>query len=187
MQVKKNGRKTIEKISKTKFEIISNILLKDFNVNLNDILNDNQILVNIYEKNKTEIYLIKESDLNFIKSLPINEIKHYGELMGYFFNQEFFYLFEFLDKIGPKTNNKLIVDSKGEQTTLYGRNITKRMLKKSFSKLKIDKLMILINESEEVIGLGKCLTTDKKLKSLDDKKVIIKNKMDKGWYLRKGN
>ena len=135
---------------------------------------------------KKYIFLLKKSALNFVQNLPINEVEYFGIIIGHFLKEDFYYHFEFLDVIAPFTERKIIVDLKGEQTILYGRNSTKKMLKKSNFIFESGNLLIILNKFEEVLGLGKSLFDYKIIGSLDNKKVIIKNMNDKGWYLRKG-
>ena len=187
MQVSKDGRKSIKKLTKLEYEFISEKILHDFNVNFDELIRNEHILIKIQEKYKAQVYLVEKSDLEFIRDLPISEIKHFGILIASFFRETFSYNFEFLDLIAPLTKRKIIVNSKGEQTTLYGRNPTKKMLKKSYFDFKSGDTLIILNTIEEILGLGRSIVNKKKLNTMDERKVIIKNINDKGWYLRKGN
>ena len=186
MQVKKDGRKLIKKLTTLEYECLKEKILKDFNADLDEMIDRNHIIAKISEKYRENIFLVRKSDLNFFQNLPITELIYFGILIGHFLKEDFFYHFEFLDIIAPFTERKIIVDSKGEQTTLYGRNPTKKMLKKSNYIFKKGNKLIILNEFEEVLGLGKSLIDYKMIGRLDNKKVIIKNINDKGWYLRKG-
>ena len=187
MQVSKDRRKSIKKLTNLELEFVSEKIFSDFNVNLNELIENEQILIKIQEKYKAQVFLINKSDLEFIQNLPISEIKHFGVLIAHFFKETFSYHFEFLDLIAPLTNRKIVVDSKGEQTTLYGRNPTKRMLKRSHFDFKSGNLLIILNNLEEILGIGRGIVNKNKLNKTDERKVIIKNINDKGWYLRKGN
>ena len=186
MQNEKNKGNTIEIINKSDKKIISNQLMLDFNLKSEDIIENKEIIALNYINNK-DIFLISPSKLKLIKFLPSKEIKHFSILIGNINKKkQFNYQFETLELIKNFTNKKILVDSKGEQTTLYGRNVTKKMIKKSFSPLKSGKKNIIINEYDEVLGLGKSLINQNQFDETEEKKIVIKVLLDKGWYLRKG-
>ena len=173
-------------ISKSDRKIISNQLKLDFNLKLDDIIEDKEMFI-IENPEKKNVYIIESSKSKLINSLPSREIKHFGILIGTIRKEhQFDYHFELLDFVKKLTIEKTLVDSKGEQTTLYGRNITKKMIKKVFSKIKSGKKTLIINKYEDVLGLGKFLLNQENFDKIEDKKVVLKNIIDKGWFLRKG-
>ncbi len=99
----------------------------------------------------------------FSIGIPIGEIK----------GKNFKPSFELLDRI-KKTNNKVIINEEGEWMFICGRDVfEKNIIKKG----EVKKEFLVMNEKEEVLGIGE-LRREKK-------KTIIKNKLDRGDFLRR--
>jgi len=112
---------------------------------------------------------------------------HFGSLIGTINkNSQFIYHFDSLDLIINITPQRIFVDEKGEQTTLYGRNLTKKMIENIISPIRADQKIIINNKHNDILGLGKFLMNQSKFEKAGKNQVVIKNLMDKGWYLRKG-
>ncbi|MHA1783683.1 MAG: hypothetical protein ACTSVY_08500 [Candidatus Helarchaeota archaeon] len=178
--------KLIDKISELDYDLLLKRLHKDFRVNLADIIEKKDLFIK--QKNlEKDIFLLNDLNHKLIKDLPEREIEYLGILLASILkNGKISYHFEILNLIAEKTIRKIIVNSKGEQTTLYGKNITKKMLQSSFFEFKKGQKVLVLNKYREVLGLGTSLFNYKDLKNLHEKKVIFKNMIDKGWYLRKG-
>lgn len=88
--------------------------------------------------------------------------------------------------ISEYIEEKTILSSSGEKKVLYGRNLTKKDLRSFPSQIQKNDMSILINEDQEVLALGKYLVDKEEIENLEGNQIILKNIMDKGWYLRKG-
>ena len=89
-----------------------------------------------------------------------------------------------IDLIGTKTNKKIIVGAKAEWLFLCGRDVFGKSIIKSNTNRG---LAIITNQSQEVLGYGKLLTnlTNNQLLKKHMNKVVIKNLLDKGDFLRR--
>ena len=120
------------------------------------------------------------------------EIKNYrnpyfmGVHLGDIKRNKFKISLEGITLIAHHIDDKSILSESGEKKVLYGRDLTKRDLYYIPKQIKTDDLSILINRNEEALALGKYLFNRKKIGTLGDKDKIIKNVIDKGWYLRRG-
>ncbi|NOZ76975.1 MAG: hypothetical protein GXO65_04720 [Euryarchaeota archaeon] len=76
--------------------------------------------------------------------------------------------------IAPHTDRKVVVNRKAEQLVLYGRDVLHKSVLHLPKNLKPGHRCLIVDEEDEVLGLGRM------------EKDCIRNIMDRGWYLRKG-
>ncbi len=88
--------------------------------------------------------------------------------------------------ISEYVKEKTILTDFGEQRVLYGRDLTKQDVLSIPAQIKKNDFSIVINEKKEVLALGKYLFDEEDIHLLEKDGIILKNIIDKGWYLRKG-
>jgi ribosome biogenesis protein Nip4 len=76
--------------------------------------------------------------------------------------------------LGPHTDKKVVVNKKAEQLVLYGRDVLHKSVLKLPPGLKPQEKCLMVNEDGEVLGIGRV------------ERDCIKNLLDRGWYLRRG-
>jgi 60S ribosome subunit biogenesis protein NIP7 len=81
---------------------------------------------------------------------------------------------------------KVEVSDKGEQAVLYGRDIRSSQAKDYPSIIRKGEKVIVVNRLKETIAVGKALVDGDKFSAVPKEKVVVKNILDRGWYLRKG-
>ena len=81
--------------------------------------------------------------------------------------------------------NQIIVNIQGEKSILYGNNILKKMVSNFSMELKINDLLIVLNELKEIIAIGITKVDGNDFYNLESDKLIALNLIDKGYYLRK--
>jgi ribosome biogenesis protein Nip4 len=86
--------------------------------------------------------------------------------------------------IFPK-NTRLISNDEGEKAILYGNNILKKYITKIPQTLKKNELVLILNNSKELISLALCQVNYSKSQALNPNNIIAQNLIDKGYYLRK--
>ncbi|MBD3337540.1 MAG: hypothetical protein GF353_00435 [Candidatus Lokiarchaeota archaeon] len=84
-----------------------------------------------------------------------------------------------------KEYQAIVVDKKAEKAILYGNNISKDMILSEFNDYDIRHLFLIYNQLGELIALGKFRDDLKKKQDLSNEEIIIRNYIDKGYYLRK--
>jgi len=140
--------------------------------------------------NQLPIYLIKprHKDLkqliqltSYIYSIGL----HFGFIKkGLFFlsleGAEFLYRNKYIFE-----KNQIIVNVQGEKSILYGNNILKKMVSNFSTKLKINDLLIVLNELKEIIAIGITKVDGNNFYNLESDKLVALNLIDKGYYLRK--
>jgi len=92
---------------------------------------------------------------------------------------EFLYISNFFTDF-----KKLILNENGEKSILYGNNILKKMLVHSPIDLKKTDFLLLLNENDEILGLGFSQTNNEQILNLKPSDLIALNLSDKGYYLR---
>lgn len=134
-----------------------------------------------------EILLVSEDLLQIFQTLknfrnPYFLGIHFGDLKG----KKFKIGLEGITLIAKYVEEKSILTEKGEKKVLYGRDLRKKDLFDIPIYIKKDDLSILTNKDGDILGLGKYLFHREEIENLSENMMILKNIIDKGWYLRKG-
>jgi len=98
-----------------------------------------------------------------------------GLSIGRFRGQKFLLGLEGAYLISREAKNKVVVDPRGEQLSLYGRDIFINSVLK-YPPLASGQECLIVNQNEEPLALG----------AFKGGRVFVKNLKDRGWYLRKG-
>lgn len=143
-----------------------------------------------------KVVIVGEGKINEIFLVPIevydilNRTKNIRMpyYLGLFFGEidgEFKISLEGLWLISRYSKEKgIIVSEKGEQLFLYGRDVLEESIIEVGSSVRAGKKVIVFNKFYEPLGLG--VMVKRSDKRTGKPKVIIKNILDRGWYLRKG-
>ena len=149
----------------------------------NKLTKPNRFLIG--DGNKKEFFLISQELYNIY--LKIKELKtpyylgnYFGELKG----NKFLFSLNSLKLLIKFTNKKIQVNKKGEIRYIYGKDLKSNHISQIFSNFNSYEKVIVINYKMEVLGLGLTLNP---IKKEFNKNIKIKNILDLGWYLRKGN
>ncbi len=141
------------------------------------------------EKNYPSIHLVSSEQHEFLNEVKYKNIIYAGGLFfglikkGEFLlsieGAEFLYISNFFTDF-----KKLILNENGEKSILYGNNILKKMLVHSPIDLKKTDFLLLLNENDEILGLGFSQTNNEQILNLKPSDLIALNLSDKGYYLR---
>lgn len=134
-----------------------------------------------------EIFLVSDKMIKILEAIadkkqPYSLGMQIGELDK---NKKFKLSLEAVFEIVKYTTHLIKLTAKGAQTILYGRNISFSQVDKICYNAKEGDYTILLDENGFPIGLGKILHDLAKMQ-LNRFKICIKNIIDLGWYLRKG-
>ncbi len=91
----------------------------------------------------------------------------------------------FLKRSLIQDRNILKVSNKGEKAILYGNSVVKGMVTDISSDLQKNTLMLVLNESRELLALALSEIDFSKYKILSQGDLVAKNLTDKGIYLRR--
>lgn len=90
-----------------------------------------------------------------------------------------------LTRLLPKRKIVLLRDE-AEQPVLYGRDVLAGSIQYIERTVNKRELIILENTAGEILALGQLLLATEELERAAPKQRVIRNLIDKGWYLRKG-
>jgi len=132
-----------------------------------------------------EVFLVPKEVYNILDRTREIRMPYY---LGLFFgeiNGDFKISLEGLWLISKYGREKgVVVSEKGEQLFLYGRDILEESIIKVGSLVRPGKKVIVLNKFYEPLGLG--IIAKLFDKPTGKPKTIVKNILDRGWYLRKG-
>jgi ribosome biogenesis protein Nip4 len=136
-----------------------------------------------------QVFFIPESIIKIIHQIQeIANIREAGVYLGFIKRGKFHLsiegaeLFTSLQLI--KEKEMFVLNQEGTKAILYGNNIKKKMVKSFPDKLEKDMIYFTLSPSKELIALGLSLKGKAEVETLGDKKEIVLNLIDKGYYLR---
>ncbi len=80
----------------------------------------------------------------------------------------------------------VLLRDEAEQPVLYGRDVLAGSIHRLERNLRRAELVVLANRAKEILALGELLADADELKHMPPQQRVIRNLIDKGWYLRKG-
>ena len=136
------------------------------------------------------IYLITEEVNNVLKRFQQTvHIISAGIYLGFIIRGKFFLSLEgaeilLKEELVPE-QRFIKVNKEGEKAILYGNQIEKRMILDSSSNLKKNSLILIFNQLNELIALGNVVVELENFEIFNERDILIKNLVDKGYYLRR--
>ena len=153
--------------------------------NFKDLTENYEIIVG--EGKWKEVFLISDRLMKVFQKFKDYRNPYFmGLFLGDIKNEKFKISLPGLTLISNHIKNKTVLSDLGEKRVLYGRDLTKQDISLFPPKIKKNDFSVLINENKEVLALGKYLFDQQIIQRLKNDKKILKNIIDKGWYLRRG-
>ncbi len=90
-----------------------------------------------------------------------------------------------LERVQEFTSNLLIVSRQGAESFTYGRSILKESVIKIDPSLLRGQKVFILNESSECLGLAALSVDAAKIGRLAKDRLVAKNLVDIGWYIRR--
>lgn len=181
-------------------KIIDQKLYEYWRVKLENILKDRILLVTI-KNNYRKVYAVSGEHNNTLKILKrhnyLQQLTHLGLFIGVIGIKHHKMTFHPSLELGYVIHkyakrNLVRVARKGEQVFLYGRDIFASSILSIVPPLIKKHYVVIVNTSNEYLGLGIALMSLRSIHELDklklenENRVVIKNYIDLGWYLRQG-
>ncbi len=189
------GKLKVRNLSRTELSIINNFLIKNWNITLRNLLveqlHSKNVYAYIYEGYFNEIYAINEDAKKIIDEI-LEKKKHpyaLGFHVGRIRKNKFIPSLELGYAAVAKTNVYVIVNDRGEKNFLYGKDIFTESVIDIGTTIREKQIVLVLNDRHEYTGIGRALgvITKRRDKILAPRrKVIVKNIIDLGWYLRRG-
>ncbi len=185
----------VRNISQTELSIINNFLIKNWNITLRNLLveqlQSKNVYAYIYEGYFNEVYAINKNAKKIIDEI-LEKKKHpyaLGFHVGRIRKNKFIPSLELGYAAVAKTNAYVIVNNKGEKNFLYGKDIFTESIIDIGTTIREKQVVLVLNDKHEYTGIGRSLGAITKRRDqilVPRRKVIIKNIIDLGWYLRRG-
>ena len=139
--------------------------------------------------NFPKIYLFSKELQELLNNPKLKDsIRSGGLYFGFIKKGKFYFSIEGVDFLFKNnliaTDLQLIVNWDGEKSILYGNNIAKNMLLKESYNFKIEDILIILNEEQEIIAISKAVVEGNQVQNLEPEELIAINLSDKGIYLR---
>jgi 60S ribosome subunit biogenesis protein NIP7 len=109
-----------------------------------------------------------------------------GVYFGDLLNNELLLSIEGATLCSAYTNRKVRVSDEGEQAVLYGRDIQRSFVRDFPLSIHRNQKVIVTNSLSEVLALGNTMIDGEEFDDASENSVVVKNIIDRGWYLRKG-
>ena len=141
-------------------------------------------------KDENLIYLITEEINKVLKRFQQTiDIISAGIYLGFIVRGKFFLSLEgaeilLKEELVPE-QRFIKVNKEGEKAILYGNQIEKRMILDPSSNLKKNSLILIFNQLNELIALGNVVVELENFEIFNERDILIKNLVDKGYYLRR--
>ncbi len=172
-------------INLKEYNILRKHLSKAFGLrDIKDLFKDLELIVSVGKW--IEIFLVSDQLSEVFRKIREFRNPYFmGVYFGEISREKFKISLEGVTFISDYVKDKTVLNEAGEKKVLYGRDLTKKDIFQMPETVHRNDFSILINQNREVLALGKYLYEGEKIKSLTNNK-ILKNIIDKGWYLRKG-
>ncbi len=143
----------------------------------------------IVEGPRMEAYLVPQEVASSLERLLMQRMPYsLGLFAGGVDHGELQVSLELASRLGhflPKRKLVLLRDE-AEQPVLYGRDVLAGSIRHIESSINRGELVVLANGAREILALGQMLSDSDELVRATLKQRVIRNLIDKGWYLRKG-
>jgi len=120
-------------------------------------------------------------DRDFKSFAPLSLGFWIGDLVGGMFRLSL----PALEHVQEHTSNILIVSRRGAESFTYGRSILKESVIKIEPSLLRGQRVLILNESSECLGMAALSVDAYKIDRLAKDRLVAKNLVDLGWYIRR--
>ena len=134
-----------------------------------------------------EVLLISDQMMRIFQELKEYRNPYFmGTYFGDISKKRFRISLEGVTLLSDFMEEKTVLTDSGEQSVLYERDLTVEDVMSIPPNIQNNNLSILVNKNKEVVALGRYLFDREEIMTFNRERKIIKNVIDKGWYLRKG-
>ena len=135
---------------------------------------------------KKTIYLVP-TDWRSHTEMEVKDFEPYS--LGLFFGKmthgEFRPSLSIIHRLNEVSDNKLMVSRQGAESFTYGRSILSESVVYITQGLHRGQRVIVLNEAGECLGLAKLSVDSVKVDRLAKDRLVAKNLVDIGWYIRR--
>ncbi len=146
----------------------------------------NRVPAVIAREGSQSIYLIPYDWMTLAdENLDDFEMHHIGLWLGDMVDERFRLGLPILEHLSTLTENIIIVNRLSAESFTYGKSIIKEGVVRLNTTLKRRQRVVVIDQDGQVIGLAALSIDGERLVRLSKEKLVAKNLVDIGWYLRR--
>jgi len=154
---------------------------KLFSIEQNIFINKSTLLIEL--KESTELYLISKKFEKLLKEINIKPFCA-GVEIGSIRKKKFYPSLALIQLLAEKVKKKVTVTEPAANLFICGRDIFSKSVIRIDESVRKNDIVIILNKSEEALGIGKVIVNSITIKELGNK-VVIKNLLDLGDYIRR--
>ncbi len=113
------------------------------------------------------------------------DIQFMGKELGSLEKGRFRLSLQILAEVAEGTSNFIIVSKQGAEAFTYGRSIIKESVLELNLSLMRGQRVLVLNEDKECLGIASLSVDASKLTRLGPEKLVAKNLVDIGWFIRR--
>lgn len=144
---------------------------REFGGDFEKVLQDRVSVVSLGERR--EVFITNKDTYEVLEKIKVNPY-FLGLYLGEIRDKKFLLGLEGGSLLAPDSTRKVAVDDAVEQLVLYGRDVFINSIREAYPGMKKGDRCLIVNRRGEFLAVGR----------VEGK--IIKNLLDRGWYLRKG-
>ena len=132
------------------------------------------------------LYLVPYDWMSMVdESFGEFDIKYMGLWLGELIDDKLRLSLPILEHIAPLTESIIVVTDRSAEAFTYGRSVIKAGVATLDTSLERGQRVIVMNRKGEILGLAMLSIDAKLLKRIPNEKLVAKNLVDIGWYLRR--
>jgi ribosome biogenesis protein Nip4 len=176
----------LRQINNNEYELLKSIIDSKFGIGTMKKVVSHFILLKNNSSN--QYFTLNKENLNLIKILKmVKSVFSIGFPLIEIKDSNIFFHPTAIEVLRQFTNNKIKITKKAADLYLYGRDLFKSSILWYNVNLKKGDNVIILDNQENSIGIGELLIPIDKFKKIESSKVVVKNLIDLGWYLRAEN
>ncbi len=113
------------------------------------------------------------------------DIQFIGKQLGSIAKGKFRLSLQILSELEELTDSVIVVSKQSAEAFTYGRSVLKESVIKLDSKLKRGQRVLVLNQNGECLGIASLSIDAVKLNRLSGEKLVAKNLVDIGWFIRR--
>ncbi|MFW9789000.1 MAG: hypothetical protein ACFFE2_16130 [Candidatus Thorarchaeota archaeon] len=122
---------------------------------------------------------------SLIENVNLLDIQFIGKELGSIEKGRFRLSLQILSELAEITDSYLIVSRQGAEAFTYGRSIIRESVKELNTSLVRGQRVLVLNEKRECLGIAALSVDAAKLTRLGGDRLVAKNLVDIGWFIRR--
>ncbi len=176
----------IELVDPVAWESIVGQIDTEFGVGVTKSLLGNRAPVLVSRENSQVLYAIPvEWVSRLIETAESLDIHFMGKKLGSLDKGKFKLGLQILAELAERTSSFIIVSKQGAEAFTYGRSIIKESVLELNPSLMRGQRVLVLNESRECLGIASLSIDASKLTRLGTDRLVAKNLVDIGWFIRR--